>query len=97
METDLALLVRLVVLGEVDVDRLSTTTLGVLDGGSGGLAGSDLPTLGTILHCVVKLKVNIVLNRDVDVCDGETRLSLITAERSRLLLAYFVLDALGSE
>jgi hypothetical protein len=46
---------------------------------------------------VVQFKINIVLNRHIDVCDRETRLSLVTAERSWLLLAYFVLDALGAK
>lgn len=43
---------------------------------------------------VVELNVNVELNGDIDVRDGETRLSLVTAEGSGLLLVDLVLDAL---
>ena len=97
MEANLAVLVRLVMLGEVDIDRFCATTLSVLDSGSGGLAGSDLFALGSIFHVVVELNVNVKLNGDIDVRDGETRLSLVAAEGSRLLLVDLVLDALRSK
>ena len=97
METDLALLIRLIMLGKVDVNRLGTTTLSVLDSGSGGAARSNLLALRPILHVVVQLEVHVVFNRYINVCDRETRLSLVTAERSWFLLADFVLNALRAK
>lgn len=46
---------------------------------------------------VVELNVNVELNGDIDVRDRETRLSLVTAEGSGLLLVDLVLDALRSK
>jgi hypothetical protein len=46
---------------------------------------------------VVELNVNVELNGDIDVRDRETRLSLVTAKGSGLLLVDLVLDALRSK
>jgi hypothetical protein len=97
VETDLALLVGLVVLRKVDVDGLRTTTLSVLDSGSRRAARSNLLALGSILHGVVELEVYVELDGHIDVRNREAGLPLVTAERSRLLLADRVLDALAAE
>jgi hypothetical protein len=97
VETDFALLVGLVVFGKVDVDSLRATALGVLDGGPGRAARSNLLALGPIFHSVVELEVYVELDGHIDVGDREARLPLVTAERSRLVLADLVFDALAAE
>jgi hypothetical protein len=97
VDANLAVVTALAGVAEVDVDGFSTTALGVLDCGTLLLARSALLADAAVLHLVVEVEVGIVVNRDVDVGDGETLLLLVAAEGSRLLLATLVGDGLLSE
>lgn len=87
MEADLAVVFALAGVAEVDIDALSTTALGVLDGGTLLLARRALLADAAVLHLVVEVKFDIVVDGDIDVSDGETLLPAVAAEGSRLLLA----------
>lgn len=97
MEANLTVLTALAGVSEVDVDGFGTTALGVLDGSTILLARSSLLANAAILHLVVEVEIGIVVNRHIDVSDGETLLLVAAAEGSWLLLATRVGDGLGSE
>jgi hypothetical protein len=96
MKTNLAIgLLTLVAATEVDINWLCTTTLGVLDSRTVLLARHVLLfALGAVVHCVVKVDLDVKLNGNVDSGDTETVLPLVAAKGSGLLLAALVLDGL---
>jgi hypothetical protein len=99
MQTDFAVLpVPLVMVSEIDLDRLGTTTLGVLDDSTVFLARNGLLANRAVLHAVVKFEVGVVFQRYLHFFDGEAVLQLIAAvERSWRFLGDFILDAFAVE
>jgi hypothetical protein len=96
MEADLALrLLALIAAAKIYVDRLGTSTLCVLDGGTIFLTGYRLLFAErAICHGVVKINLNIKLNGDIDCGDTEAVLPLVATERSWLVLGALVCDGL---
>lgn len=105
MEANVAVLLVLTVLalalttawGEIDLDRLSTTALGVLHSRTLLLARGTLLASRAVRHLVVEVKVGIVLGRDLELGRGETILLALAREGSGLLLAALVVDALAAK
>lgn len=97
MEADLTVLSALATVAKVDINRLSTTALGVLDSGTVLLAGRAMLADGAVLHLVVEVEVDIVVDGDVNMSDGETFLPLVAAESSWLVFAALVGDGLRSK
>lgn len=97
METNLAVVTALTGVTQIYINRLSTTTLCVLNGGTLLLAGRALLADAAVLHLVMEVKFGIVVNRDVDVSNGKSILLVFAAEGGRLFLTTLVGDGLGSE
>ena len=99
MEADLAVVTALLLMpSKVDIHRLGSTALGVLDESTLLGATLDLLTDGVIRHLVVELKITVELDGDLNLLDGETLLFLVTAiELGWLVLLHLVLDTLGVE
>lgn len=98
MEANLAVLsVLLVVVSQVYFYLSRTTALGVLNNRPFLLAGCDLLADGSVLHLVMKLKVGIVLDRNLNLLDREALLLVFAVEDSWLFLLYLVFDALRVE
>ncbi|KAI9163473.1 Acyl-CoA ligase AFT1-1 [Paramyrothecium foliicola] len=96
VNTDVALLLGLVRLVGVDeADLLSTTALGVVDGGTTGRALLGLLASRAVGHVVVELHAAVELDGDVELLDGEVLVltALSALERGSLLLVGATLTA----
>jgi hypothetical protein len=91
------LLVRLIMVTEINLDRLSTTTLCVLDGGSVFLTGRDVLANGLVGHLVMELQFAIELDGHLDLLHTETILALGAIESSWCVLTDLVGNAFGVE
>lgn len=67
--------------GVDDSDVGSTTTLGVLDSGTGGLAGRSVLASRSVRHGVVELQITVELGRNLERLDGRLVVALALVAR----------------
>jgi hypothetical protein len=87
--------IRLIMVAEINLNRLSTTALRVLHRGAIFLAGRDVLADGLVGHLVVELEVAVKLDGHLNLLHTEAILALGTIEGSWRVLADFVGNAFG--
>jgi hypothetical protein len=87
----------LAVIGELEGNRVRTTTLSVLDGGPALGAFRSLLASGAVLHAIVEFDLGVNGNRHIEMINGEAPLGARYVRAAALVLANGTLNALWLE